>query len=150
MRAIIIELPAEADLTAELRQIRTWCNDHQCEPTSFKYHLNGNGNLIVVTDFIKDTCADLFKKRFGGLESEFVNLEQRHLHETMATACWWRLKAEEIRAEYDGFACSSARATMAGVARCYDNMAEHLEYRLAREVASSSSDGSCFIRSAFR
>jgi hypothetical protein len=122
MRAIIVEFPAGTDHIAELDQIRTWCNDHQCELTSFKYHLNGNANLIVVSEFIKDTNADLFKKHFHGLESEFLNLDRRHSRETMATACWWRLKAEEIRAEYEDFA------------RCYNIIAEHLEHRLAREL----------------
>ena len=150
MRAIIVELPAMTDITAELSQIRTWCGDHQCEPTSFRYHLNGNAKFIVVAEFIKNTCAELFKKRFSGLESEFVNLKQKHSIETMATVCWWRLKAEDIRAEYDNFACSSARDTMAGVARCYDTMAEHLEHRLAREGGCLSSESSCYTRFAFR
>src|SRR5262249_12966280 len=78
------------------------------------------------------------------------NLKQKHSIETMATVCWWRLKAEEIRAEYDNFACSSARDTMAGVARCYDTMAEHLEHRLAREGGCLSSESSCYTRFAFR
>jgi hypothetical protein len=150
MRAIIVELPEAADIIAGLRQIRTWCEDHRCEPTSFKYHLNGNNNLIVVTEFAKDTEADLFKDHFRGLESEFFTLERRHSLETMATACWWRLKAEEIRAEYADFACSSARKTMADIARCYDNMAAHLEYRLAKEAACLSSDSGYFNRFAFR
>jgi hypothetical protein len=150
MRAIIVELPAGADLIGELRHIRTWCKDHQCEPTSFKYHLNGNNTLIVITEFINDTEANLFKNHFSGLESEFVNLTRRDTLETMSTACWWRLKAEEIRAEYDDFACSSAKDTMASIARCYDMMAAHLEYRLAKEVARLSSDGSCFDRCAFQ
>jgi hypothetical protein len=150
MRAVIVELPTGTDLVSELSQMRTWCSDHQCEPASFKYHLNGNANLVVVTEFREDIGADLFKKRFDGLESEFVNLERRYSLETVGTACWWRLKAEEIRAEYDDFACSSARETMAGVARCYDIMAEHLEHRLAREATRLSSDSSCFTRFAFR
>jgi hypothetical protein len=151
MRAVIVELPAGVDLIGEMRKIRTWIENHRCEPTSFKYHLNGNNTLIVLAEFIKDPDADLFKMHFNGLESEFVNLGRRgDSPETMATACWWRLKAEEIRTEYDGFACQSARETMAGVASCYDMMAVHLENRLTKEAACLSPDSSHFGRFAFR
>jgi hypothetical protein len=146
MRAIIVELSIEEDLIEALRNIRTWCKEHLCEPNSFKYHLYRD-NCIVVAEFANGGNAEKFKIRFGGLESEFVNLEQKHFPETMATVCWWRLKAEEIRVEYDGFACPSARRTMDIVARCYEHMAEHLEYRLIKEASCSSpSDG--FFRRA--
>jgi hypothetical protein len=150
MRAVVVELPAGVDLIAEMRRIRIWLEDYQCEPTSFKYHLNGNNTLIVVTEFTKDADADLFKIHFDGIESEFINLEQRHSPETMGAVCWFRLKAEEIRAEYDGFASDSARETMASIARCYDNMAMHLENRLTKEAACLSPDSSHLGRFAFR
>jgi hypothetical protein len=50
----------------------------------------------------------------------------------MAQACWWRLTAEEVRAEVDGFNSASAKATMQVVAETWDHMAEELERRLAR------------------
>jgi hypothetical protein len=40
IQAIIVELPAGTDLIAEMSQIHTRRNDHQCEPTSFKYHFH--------------------------------------------------------------------------------------------------------------
>jgi hypothetical protein len=149
MRAIIVELSEKGDLIEALRDIRTWCKKHLCEPNSFKYHLHGD-NLIVVTAFENRENAEQFKIHFGGIESEFVNLEQKYFPETMATVCWWRLKAEEIRVEYDGFSCPSARYTMDIVARCYDNMAEHLEYRLIKEASCSSPSDGFFRRSPFR
>jgi hypothetical protein len=52
--------------------------------------------------------------------------------ETMAQVCWWRLMAEEVRVEADGFRSSSAKATMRIVAQTWDRMAEDLERRLTR------------------
>ena len=147
---VIVELPAGVEITDEMRKIRIWCDNHQCQPRSFKYHLNADGTLIVVTEFIRDPDADLFKTQFHGIESEFVNLEGRLSPETIGTVCWLRLKAEEIRAEFDGFASASARETMANIARCYDTMAMHLENRLAKEAVFLSSDSSRFARFAFR
>lgn len=52
--------------------------------------------------------------------------------ETMEQVGWWRLVAEEIRTEADGFASESARETMRIVAQTWDRMADELEQRLAR------------------
>jgi hypothetical protein len=87
VRAIIIQLRGP-DLTSEMGQIRTWCKDHKCEPTSFKYHSNGNGHLIVIAEFAENDRADLFKTHFRGLESEIVTLKSEfakrsHSRETM-------------------------------------------------------------------
>jgi hypothetical protein len=150
MRAVIVELPAGVDLTAEMRKIRVWVESHRCEQTSFKYHLNETNSLIVVAEFAKDSDAGLFKEHFQGMESEFVNLERRSSPENMSTVCWFRLKAEEIRTEYDSFTCQSAKETMASIARCYDRMAMHLENRLANEAACVSPNSSHFARFAFR
>jgi hypothetical protein len=50
----------------------------------------------------------------------------------MLQVCRWRIMAEEIRAEADGFATQSARETMQTVAETWDMMAENLERRLAQ------------------
>jgi len=50
----------------------------------------------------------------------------------MAQACWWRLLAEEIRTEADNFGSDSASETMELAARGWEQLAEELEHRLAR------------------
>jgi len=50
----------------------------------------------------------------------------------MAQACRWRLLAEEIRTEADNFASESAKETMEMAARGWEQLAEELEHRLAR------------------
>ena len=51
---------------------------------------------------------------------------------TMAQACWWRLVAEEIRTEADSFGSEAAKETMEMAARGWEQLAEELERRLAR------------------
>ena len=53
---------------------------------------------------------------------------------TMAQACWWRLLAEEIRTEADNFASEAAKETMEAAARGWEQLAEELEQRLARNA----------------
>jgi hypothetical protein len=48
----------------------------------------------------------------------------------MEQVCWWRLKAEEVRTEADGFASDPAKETMHTVAQTWDRMAQDLERRL--------------------
>jgi hypothetical protein len=55
--------------------------------------------------------------------------------ETMAQVCWWRLTAEEVRTEADGFSSLSAKEAMRDVARTWDRMAQDLEKRLNEEPA---------------
>jgi hypothetical protein len=50
----------------------------------------------------------------------------------MAQACWWRLVAEEIRTEADSFGSAAAKETMELAARGWEQLAEELEHRLAR------------------
>jgi hypothetical protein len=59
---------------------------------------------------------------FGGVEARG----------TMAQACWWRLVAEEIRAEADNFGSEAAKETMELAAKAWEQLAEELEHRLAR------------------
>ena len=49
----------------------------------------------------------------------------------MAQACWWRLLAEEIRTEADGFGSEAAKETMELAARGWEQLAEAVEHRLA-------------------
>jgi len=129
MRTIIIKLPAAADLSSEMVEMREWLDSHSCAPSSFEYDLEHDCTIIRVR-FSKEDQAELFKRHFDGSESEFVNSERPRLLETMERACWWRLMAEEIRTEADGFASVAAKETLADVALTYDRMADHLERRL--------------------
>jgi len=129
MRTIIIKLPPTVDLSFEIAEMRGWLDGHSCAPSSFKYDLEGDSTIIHV-QFTKDEEAEVFKRHFDGSESEFVNSEQPRLLETVERACWWRLMAEEIRTEADGFTSDAAKETMADVALTYDRMADDLERRL--------------------
>jgi hypothetical protein len=53
---------------------------------------------------------------------------------TMAQARWWRLVAEEIRTEADNFASEAAKEMMELAARGWEQLAEDLEHRLARNT----------------
>ena len=83
-----------------------------------------------MVQFIKEDEAAVFKRHFDGSESDFVNSEPTRLLESMERACRWRLMAEEIRTEADGFVSEGAKETMADVALTYDRMADDLERRL--------------------
>ena len=129
MRTIIIKLPPTVDLSLEMAEMRGWLDSHSSAPSSFEYDLERESTIIHV-QFTTEEQAELFKKHFDGSESEFVNFERPRLLETMERACWWRLMAEEIRTEADGFTSDAAKETMANVALTYDRMAEDLEKRL--------------------
>ena len=129
MRTIIIELPPAVDLSFEMAEMRGWLDHHSCVPSSFKYDLEQDSTIIHV-QFIKEEEAEIFKRHFDGSESDFVNSEPPRLLESMERACWWRLMAEEVRTEADGFDSEAAKETMANVALTYDRMAEDLEKRL--------------------
>ena len=129
MRTIIIKLPPTVDLSFEMAKMRGWLDGHSCAPSSFKYDLEQDSTIIHV-QFTAEEQAELFKKHFDGNESQFVNCERPRLLETIERACWWRLMAEEIRTEADGFTSDAAKETMANVALTYDRMAEDLEKRL--------------------
>jgi len=48
----------------------------------------------------------------------------------MEQVSWWRLMAEEVRADADEMSCTSAKEIMGSVAATYDRLAENLERRL--------------------
>jgi hypothetical protein len=45
----------------------------------------------------------------------------------MSKVCWWRLMAEEIRTEADGFSSASAKQTLFYAAQTLDRMARDME-----------------------
>lgn len=64
-------------------------------------------------------------------EPKVINSKGRPQRETMEQVCWWRLVAEETRAEADQFTSKAAKDALAQVAMSYDQMADDLEKRLA-------------------
>jgi hypothetical protein len=146
MRSILIRVP-ERHLAAELAAMRQWLEKHQCEPFAFRCSRYGDIVAICV-EFEKNTEAEAFKTRFDGAQRRrrpdalllhdnqwtlsFPGRNSSMGGETMAQACWWRLMAEEVRAEADGFKSPSARQTMRIVAQTWARLAEDLERRLAR------------------
>ena len=147
MRTVTITLRG-ADFAGEMVEMRTWLDQHMIEPARFTYR--EDGKLVVISvDFRKDHHAEAFKIRFDGqsLEAD-VPLHTGHPAEpdcgndfgsaeipaTMAQARWWRLVAEEIRTEADNFASEAAKEMMELAARGWEQLAEDLEHRLARNT----------------
>jgi hypothetical protein len=89
------------------------------------------GWSVICVDFEKDFEAEAFKKQFGGAEDRITS-------QTMAKACWWRLMAEELRTEADGFSSASAKDTMLFAARTLEQMAKDVERRLETRETSGS------------
>jgi hypothetical protein len=58
-------------------------------------------------EFSNEEEAEAFKRQFDGTESESLSPGGHDCEKR----CWWRLTAEDIRAEADEFACESARET---------------------------------------
>jgi hypothetical protein len=125
VRHILVKLHRTADLSATMNAMRGWLDDHGCEPSRFTCD-RSPGWLIIRVGFKEDDDAEAFKSRFGGSE-------EAPARDAMDRVCWWRLMAEEIRTEADGFASASARDTMLFAARALDRMANDLERRLDRE-----------------
>jgi hypothetical protein len=146
IRTVLIRVPP-TNLAAELAAMRAWLDKQKSEPLSFACKRYGSIVAICV-EFDKNGEAEAFKSRFDGAkrrgERDALLLHDTEWtlsvptgntgngRETMAQACWWRLMAEEVRAEADGFNSSSARQTMRIVAQTWDRLAEDLERRLAR------------------
>ena len=57
--------------------------------------------------------------------------------ETMSQAGRWRLKAEKVRKNPDGFSSASAKETMLFVAEVWDWLADNVERRLGKEPNAS-------------
>jgi hypothetical protein len=147
MRTAIITLRG-AEFAQKMSEMRAWLDRHSFEPTRFTY--KQDREIIVITvDFKENHQAEAFQSRFDGQQREMVSSHrsvQKQLNRagaiaswgasetpaTMAQACWWRLVAEEIRTEAENFGSVSARETMEIAARGWEQLAEELEDRLAR------------------
>ena len=124
MRNIVIKLHRTADLSGTMKAMRLWLDDHRCQPHRFTCdHLSG-WNIIHV-DLNEHNNADAFKAQFGG--SEEISAQG-----SMSKVCWWRLMAEEIRTEADGFSSASAKHTLHYAAQALDRMASNMERRLEK------------------
>jgi hypothetical protein len=147
MRTATITLHG-ADFAKKMSEMRSWLDRHSFEPVRFTY--KQDREIIVITvDFKENHEAEAFQSRFDGQRREVASSHrnvQKQLNRagaiaswgkaetpaTMAQACWWRLVAEEIRTEADDFGSEAARETMEMAARSWEQMAEELEDRLAR------------------
>jgi hypothetical protein len=121
MRNIVIKLHRAADLSGTMKAIRLWLDGHRCQPRRFTCDHFSGWNVIHV-DFNEDDKADAFKAQFGGSE-------ETSAQGTISKVCWWRLMAEEIRTEADGFSSASAKHTMLYAAQTLDRMARDMERR---------------------
>ena len=146
MRSATITLRG-AEFAKKMSEMRVWLDQNLLEPIRFTY--KQDREIITVTvDFQKDHDAQAFQSRFDGRQREVasslrngqkqvnraadVGFGRPEARGTMAQACWWRLVAEEIRTEADNFGSESAKETMEVAARGWEQLAEELEDRLAR------------------
>ena len=146
MRTATITLRG-ADFAGEMIEMRTWLDQHFFEPARFTYKQDGE-IVVISVDFQEDHHAEAFQSRFTGQqpEADFSRrsargplsgaagdgLKRAETPATMAQACWWRLLAEELRTEADSFGSEAAKETMEMAARGWEQLAEELERRLAR------------------
>jgi hypothetical protein len=146
MRTATITLRG-ADFVQTMSEMRAWLDQNFVEPTRFTYK-QSREIIAISVDFQEDDQAEAFQSRFAGQQREVAS-SLRSVQEplnrvagdgvgipeargTMAQACWWRLVAEEIRTEADNFGSESAKETMEIAARGWEQLAEDLEDRLAR------------------
>jgi hypothetical protein len=146
-----------ADFAQKMSEMRAWLDQQFFEPTRFTYKQDGE-IIVISVDFQEAHHAEAFQSRFAGRQREMASspraagdgftreetiatvgrAETRATFGgvktggTMAQACWWRLVAEEIRTEADDFGSEAAKETMEIAARSWEQLAEELEDRLAR------------------
>ena len=145
MRTATITLRG-AEFTQKMTEMRMWLDEHFLEPIRFTYKQDLE-IIVISVDFQEDHHAEAFQSRFTGRQGEVTSLLSTqkpanraavdHFGMTeargaMAQACWWRLVAEEIRTEADSFGSAAAKETMELAARGWEQLAEELEHRLAR------------------
>ena len=150
MRTATITLRG-ADFAKKMSEMRGWLDRHSFEPIRFT-HKQDREIIVIAVDFKETHQAEAFQSRFDGQQREMAfshrNVQKQlnragaiaswgeaETRGTMAQACWWRLVAEEIRTEADDFGSDAARETMEMAARSWEQMAEELEDRLARNGA---------------
>jgi hypothetical protein len=119
MRSIVIKLHRAADLSGTMKAMRLWLDDHRCQPHRFTCD-QPPGWYVIHADFDDDNEADAFKAQFGGSE-------ERSVEGTMSRVFRWRLMAEEIRTEADGFSSPSAKHSLLYAAQTLDRMARDME-----------------------
>ena len=132
-----------ADFAGKMSEMRIWLDQHLFEPTRFTYKQDRE-RIVLTVDFQDGNHAEAFQSHFAGGQRE-ADASLRSAREllnrvsgkperrgTMAQACWWRLVAEEIRVEADNFGSEAAKETMEIAARGWEQLAEDLEHRLAR------------------
>jgi hypothetical protein len=130
MPIVTVKLPrSAASLSTEMTSMRLWLDAHHCSPSRFHYDLLPD-TVVVQIEFATDQEAEAFKRRFDTSQNRLPRQKPPRPRETMEQVCRWRLTAEEIRSEADGFGSRSARETMSQIALSYDRLAEDLEKRL--------------------
>src|SRR5215510_9823694 len=112
MRHILVKLHRTADLSETMNAMRVWLDEQRCVPSRFTCD-RSPGWLLIRADFEEDNDAEAFKIRFGGSE-------EAPARTTMDRVGWWRLMAEEIRTEADGFSSMAARNSMLIAAQTLD------------------------------
>jgi hypothetical protein len=145
-----------AEFAQKMSEMRIWLDQNLLEPVRFTYKQDRQ-IISISVEFQEDDQAEAFHSRFAGRQRErAASLRQREAASwlrsaqkqvnraagvgfampeprgTMAQACWYRLVAEEIRTEADNFGSDSAKETMENAARGWEQLAEELEDRLAR------------------
>ena len=147
MRTATITLRS-AEFAQTMSEMRAWLDRQFFDPIRFTYKQDRE-IIVLSVDFQENHQAEAFQSRFDGKQREMASSHrnvQKQLNRagaiaswgeaetrgTMAQACWWRLVAEEIRTEADDFGSDAARETMEMAARSWEQMAEELEDRLAR------------------
>ena len=132
MPVVIVKMPRGAtSLSAEMTGMRSWLDAHRCSPSKFECHLLPD-KFVIRAEFNDAEQAAAFQRQFDGNKVRLISPKGPPSRETMQQVFWWRLTAEAIRAEVDGFTSESARKTMSQVAQSYDRMAEDLERRLGK------------------
>ena len=130
MHTVILRLPRGAiSLSTQMTSMRLWLDTHRFAPSRFHYNLQPQ-TVIIEAEFSDEREAEAFKRQFTGPNGDLGRSKRPQRRETMEQVCWWRLTAEELRAEAEEFASKSARETMGLVALSYDRLAEDLEKRL--------------------
>jgi hypothetical protein len=132
MHTVILRLPQRAiSLSAQMTNMRAWLDAHRFTPSRFHCNLQPQ-TVTIEAEFSDEREAEAFKRHFAGPngDGDRGRSKKPQRRETMEQVCWWRLTAEELRAEAEEFASKSARETMALVAQSYDRLAEDLEKRL--------------------
>jgi hypothetical protein len=148
MRTATITLRG-ADFAQKMSEMRTWLDQQLFEPIRFIYKQDRE-IIVISVDFPEGHQAEAFQSRFAGRQREVVSsllssqkqvngaagvgIGMPEARGTMAQACWYRLVAEEIRTEADNFGSEAAKETMEIAARGWEQLAEELEHRLARNV----------------